>query len=358
MSNGPDQGKTGLEEAHPAAKGKSSRAGAALGWGAVIAAAALGFVLLLNARTHPRSDDAVVSAPVTGIAPRVSGPVKAFFVSENELVPAGAPMFEIDPEPYELAVRAARAAVEIAEGELENARRLSEGQEREVAAAAAALAQAGAAEAEAAETYQRLLPLLDKRYASAEEVGAARRASEIAAAGVAAATARLEAAQAVVRGVASSEAAVRAARVELEEAELALSHCVVRAPFEGRIAGMNLPPGTFARAGIDLFTMIDTGGWHVTARFRESELHALGPGKPAKVELMTAPGRTWNAEVTNSGFGVTALPQDPFPGLPIVMKELDWVRLSQRFPVRLRFTEPVPAEFLRVGATAAVTVLP
>ena len=48
--------------------------------------------------------------------------------------------------------------------------------------------------------------------------------------------------------------------------------------------------------------------------------------------------------------GVSELPKLPYSGLPVVKRELDWVRLAQDFPVRIRFTESVPPDLLRVGA--------
>jgi len=151
-------------------------------------------------------------------------------------------------------------------------------------------------------------------------------------------------------------AAVQVAEVVLAEAQLALEDCVVRAPFDCRVAGMNLAEGAFARAGVDAFPIIDTRQWWVLAAFRESELTRIVPGGRAQLEIMTAPGQTFEGVVESVAFGVTALPQDPFPGLPIVMKELDWVRLSQRFPVRIRVVGEVPPEALRIGATATATI--
>ena len=104
-------------------------------------------------------------------------------------------------------------------------------------------------------------------------------------------------------------------------------------------------------------TFIDTRQWDVVVEFQESELDGIRPGDLARVELMTAPGRTFEGRVESLGWGVTALPQDPFAGLPIVMKELDWVRLAQRFPVKIRLAKDVPPDLLRVGASATATIL-
>jgi multidrug efflux system membrane fusion protein len=71
---------------------------------------------------------------------------------------------------------------------------------------------------------------------------------------------------------------------------------------------------------------------------------------------MTAPDRRFEGIVDSIGWGVTPLPEDPFPGLPIVQRELDWVRLAQKFPVKIRLPEDVPPELLRVGTSASVVV--
>lgn len=330
--------------------------GRALGWSILGLAAALGLWTFLLVERNPRSDTGVVSAAVIGIAPRVSGPILELPVKDNQFVPRGEILFRIDPAPYLLVRAAAEANFALAMGEKENALQAIVAQEKQVLAAAAVVAQAEAAAVEATDTYERIAPLLDKRYASAESVESARNAMRVARAGVVAAQAQLEAARAAVANPAAAIAAVQAAEAALAEAQLALDDCTVRAPFDCRVAGMNLAAGAFARAGVDVFPIIDTRQWFVLASFRESELARIVPGQRAQLEIMTAPGRTFEGVVESTSFGVTALPQDPFPGLPIVMKELDWVRLSQRFPVRILVVGDPPAEALRIGATATATI--
>jgi multidrug efflux system membrane fusion protein len=41
--------------------------------------------------------------------------------------------------------------------------------------------------------------------------------------------------------------------------------------------------------------------------------------------------------------------------LPYVPKNLNWVRIAQRFPVRVKLIDP-PADLTRAGASAVVTV--
>jgi len=327
-----------------------------LGWSILTLAAGLGLWTYVVVERNPRSDTGVVSAAVIGIAPRVSGPIIDLPIKDNQFVAQGEVLFRIDPAPYLLARAAADASLAVAQGERDNALQAIVAQEKQVLAAAAAVAQAEAVAVEATDTYERVAPLLEKRYASAETVETARQAMRVAQAGVVAAQAQLEAARAMVADPAPALAAVQVAEVVLAEAQLALEDCVVRAPFDCRVAGMNLAEGAFARAGVDAFPIIDTRQWWVLAAFRESELTRIVPGQRAQLEIMTAPGQTFEGVVESVAFGVTALPQDPFPGLPIVMKELDWVQLSQRFPVRIRVVGEVPPEALRIGATATATI--
>ena len=59
---------------------------------------------------HPRSGtETKVMANAIGIAPRVSGPIKSLPLKDDQEVKEGDVLFEIDPEPYELAARVARA---------------------------------------------------------------------------------------------------------------------------------------------------------------------------------------------------------------------------------------------------------
>jgi multidrug efflux system membrane fusion protein len=350
---------TGLESAMESDAPSSPKRllGRLFGWGGIVLAAVM--VALLLAKTHrdPSSNVATLQAPIVGVASRVGGPVKTLRVSDNMKVAAGQELFQIDPEPYLLAVQVARANVLALEGDLANARRQIEAQKRQVIASEAALQQARTRRAEAAETYERLAPLLEKRYATPEQVDTARRAVESATSGVIAAEAEVEATRLAVAEIAPLEARLAEARATLAEAELALRDCTVRAPFEGIVVGMNLAPGFFVNPGVKALMMVDTSRWHVDADFPENILETLAPGQRASVELMTAPGRRFSGTVESIGFAVTDFPELPLAQIPFIRRELDWVRLTQRFPVRVRLdTKGVAPEVLRVGATAVVTV--
>jgi len=333
------------------------RSGRILGWGAVVAAFGLVGVIAWMNNNNPRSDEGRITANVVGVAPRVSGPILRLPIEDNQKVEAGDVLFEIEPEAFAIAVEIAQANLEAVAGEVKNAQGAIEAQRLQVDAARAVLAQAETTRAQAEETYERIAPLLEKRFATPEAVDTARRARDAAEAAVGVATAELAATQALIRDVAPLLARERAVAGILDEAELALQHTIVRAPFPARVVALTISEGAFARIGFDTITLIDIRRWWVVANFRESELRHIRVGDRARLTLATNPGVEVGGTVDGIGWGVTPMPQDPFPGLPIILRQLDWVHIAQRFPVHIRLDADTPPELLRVGATATATIL-
>jgi multidrug efflux system membrane fusion protein len=138
-------------------------------------------------------------------------------------------------------------------------------------------------------------------------------------------------------------------------AERDLTNTTMKAPFDGKIIGLNVTVGEFAVSGHPLFTMIDTGRWFAVANFRETEIADMKAGSPATVYVMAHPDRTLHGHVDSVGWGV--LPDDAtvVNGIPRIPKTLNWVRLAQRFPVRILLENP-PDDLMRLGASAVAVV--
>jgi len=112
--------------------------------------------------------------------------------------------------------------------------------------------------------------------------------------------------------------------------------------------------GAFARVGVDVFTLVDTGTWYVMANFRETQLRHILAGAPADIHLQSMPGKRFRGTVVGLGWAVLPENGTSAMGLPRVEKSIDWVRLAARFPVRLKVEDP--DESFRLGASAIVTV--
>jgi multidrug efflux system membrane fusion protein len=142
----------------------------------------------------------------------------------------------------------------------------------------------------------------------------------------------------------------------LAERDLRLTE--VRAAFDGKISGLDLSVGQWATVGMPLFTMINTEKWYAVANFRESDLRQIWKDRQAWVFVMANPSRPISGKVESIGWGVIAEEGITVLGsLPHVPRTLNWVRIAQRFPVRVLLDEP-PDELTRVGATVSVTMRP
>src|SRR5262245_37100113 len=322
----------------------------------IAAAVLLSFLVWKLKERHPRTDDAVARANVVGIAPRVRGQIIALPIVDNQAVKEGDLLFQIDPEDYELALKRAQAALAGLDRQIAVARSHDAQLTYQVGAARAGVDRAKAELKQAGDTLERLEPLLPNGFARAEDVDRAATAKRVAASTVSAEEKRLEQAK-----VAQSEFETLMAQRSgvVAAADLAareLSYCKVVAPFPGRVVNLNISVGAFASAGVPVFSLLDTRKWYVMANFREGELPHIEPGTRVDLFLSALPKRRFAGTVQGVGWAVEPTDTIDLPhGLPLVKRELNWVHIAQRFPVRIEVEKPDP-DIFRMGASAVVTV--
>jgi len=153
---------------------------------------------------------------------------------------------------------------------------------------------------------------------------------------------------------AGTNARLAAAEAAVRSAELDLQFTQVRAPFSGRVVNLNISNGAFARSGVEVFTLVDTGTWYVMANFRETQLRHIPAGAPVDIYLQSHPGQRFRGTVVGLGWAVLPENGTSVNGLPRVERSLDWIRLAARFPVRIKVENP--DESFRIGASAVATV--
>ena len=326
-------------------------AGRLIGLAIVVAAAALSAYVYRDLFVHPRTDDAYVRGNVVGIAPHVSGPIVELNVRDNQFIRAGELLFVVDPRPYEAAAEKAKADLELTELEIQ-------AHEHAVAAAEAALERRVADDAYQRDYLERVVPLLSKQFVTADQVALARSRVEASAADVAQARADLVRAKNLLGQVGDVNARRQAARAELRRTELDLGYCSVRAPFDGWGTNLNIAVGEYANPGKEVFSLVDDRAWYVMANFRETFLESIRPGDPAEVYLLAYPGRRFRGTVQGIGWALYQKDGATVQGLPAIEPTLNWVRLAQRFPVRIALEERDPDRPFRMGATAVVTIHP
>jgi membrane fusion protein (multidrug efflux system) len=146
---------------------------------------------------------------------------------------------------------------------------------------------------------------------------------------------------------------LRAASAQLDKATHERVRTHVTAPGSGWVTNSNLRPGSIVQAGTPAFALIEDGHWWVDANFKETDLARIKPGQPATIRLDMYSGTKLDGVVeaisAGSGASFSVLPPENATG--------NWVKVTQRFPVRIRITgTPDPDKPLRVGASADVSI--
>src|SRR5579863_2182652 len=389
--------------------------GRAISIAVMIGTVVIALLVTYQVNANPRTDDAEVFANFIGMAPLVNGPVTHLYVSDNQFVKAGDPLFDIDQRPYAYALARARSDQHALEGQINDERRIIAAKssgvdvakasvlsaEASVAHAAAAVEQAKAdvanakaaiersnAELEyASNNLHRIEPLLERQFVTVDQVDQARTLQISRSQAANQAKSQLALAEASLR---ASEAQYKQAQAMLEQshqqvqqathsvttleplqgqlpgkqaaidtAKYNLDNCQIVAPFDARVTNLTISQGAYATAGQHIFTLIDTRIWWVVANFRETQLHRIQPGMLADVYVLSRPSVRYKGIVDSVGFGVTPdtdlVGRLAAPGLPDVQRTLNWVHLASRFPVRVRIQEP-PSEVFRLGESAVVII--
>lgn len=266
----------------------------------ILSSAALWSGGKLYGQYYISTDDAYLNANVVQIAPRISGQVNQTFVDDNQHVSANQPLFEVDPIPYELAIKKEQAQLNIKIASLQNA------------------------EAKALRTMQ----LVKKKFASPQDKDNV--------------TAALNAAK----------AAVRLAKTTLEQAKLNLAWSKISAPTSGWVTNLHLRQGDLVGANQPVFSLVSDKGFWVDANFKETQLASIKPGQLATIKVDMYPDKIFHGVVESISAGTGAV----FSLLPPQNATANWVKVTQRVPVKIRVIKPNPHYPLRVGTSASVTI--
>jgi multidrug resistance efflux pump len=257
---------------------------------------------------NPWTRDGQVRANIVGIAPRVSGPIIRVAVRDNQQVKKGDSLFEIDPTDFQ-------AQVDVATGQVLNA------------------------EANLKQRQQDLDRQTDlyKKHVTAEQDFQNAQDAFLAA-----------------------QAQETSAKANLELAKLNLAYTKVFAPVDGYVTNMNTSEGTYVTAGKQLIALVDTGSFWIAAYFKETQLPHIQVGQKANITLMGYGQDPFEGVVRSVGWGIYVQDgsgNDTTGLLPSVNQTIDWVRLPQRFPVRIQVSGTSPVQ-LRIGQTVSVAMSP
>jgi membrane fusion protein (multidrug efflux system) len=291
------------------------------------------------------TDNAYVNADIVQVASRENGQVAKVYVREGQLVNAGQVLFELDPAPFQVALSEAEA-------KLAEAEQSTREDKTTVSAEQAAVTQAEADLGSARNAYHRTHALVQQNYISKQAEDDALAKMKMAEAALEQAQAKLAGAKLHAAAVGAAPPAVLAAQAAVEQAKLDLEHTKVIASKDGWITNMTLVPGTTVTPNMPLFALVVRGSFWVDANFKETELPGIAVGQPADIRIDMLPGQGYHGVVEIIGNGTGAA----FSLLPAQNATGNWVKVTQRIPVRIRFSGSDIMQPFRVGASARVDV--
>lgn len=268
---------------------------------------------LIAGQTSPTTDDAVISADSTLVAPRISGTIQDVLVADNQQVKAGQLLAKIDDRDYVNAVHTAQAALETAQAQRQSLLAQIAKQQPTIDQAKAMVAAdaAGLVYArQSAERYRQLakngstsLDLRDDSDANYRQKLASQQ-SDMAA--VRAAEKQLEVLNAQQ---AEAKAAIDSAQTALDQAQLNLSYTEIKAPVDGMVGVRSLRVGAYVSAGTRVLALVPIDKAYVLANYLETQLAHVQPNQTVSIKVDALPDVTLKGRVDSvaPATGVTVL---------------------------------------------------
>lgn len=339
---------------------------------------------LASCGSGEETDNAQIQADISPVIPKVPGTVIAVKTDDNRPTKVGDTLVVLDDREFSLRVQQAEVALEQARANVSLARKTAQTASSGTGSASsnADAATAGIAQAQAGIKIAEVRVLqskqnFDRQAALYAQQSATKATYDNTKAEYDAAEAQLNAAKQQVivlqqqasaarkqvttvsnqagvatEGIRLAELAVKQARTNLETARLQHSYCVITAPADGTVSSKSVQVGQVVSPGQTLMQVAGDSKVWVVANFKETQVGEMRVGQPAEVKVDAYPDKVFKGKVESlspaTGARFSMLPPDNATG--------NFVKVTQRIPIKIALTESDPNTPLRAGMSVAVTV--
>jgi membrane fusion protein (multidrug efflux system) len=290
------------------------------------------------------TDDAQVKQDIVSVSAQVTGPVQKVFVRNGSRVSKGDVLFQIDPAPYQVALENAQAQLAQAQLQTTQLRTQAAGSGADIAGSEANLKVKENA-------FRRQAQLMKQGFTTRADYDSAFNDVKTAEQQLEDAKTRAANAKAAV-APAGQQPQIAAAIAAVDKAKLDLSRTTVRAPMDGTVENAdNLQVGQMAAEGLGMLSLVHSKTAWVEANFKEKDVGRMVPGQRAEIKVDAYPGIKFPAHLQSVGAGTGS----QFSLLPAQNANGNWVKVTQRVPVRIAFNG-TPSKPMIAGLSVEATV--
>jgi membrane fusion protein (multidrug efflux system) len=297
----------------------------------------------LTSGSSVSTDDAQVKQDIVSVSPQVNGQVVQVFVRNGAHVRRGDLLFRIDPQPY-------RVALEQAQAQLANAQLQTQVLQTTAAGTSGDITGAEANLSIKRHALARQQALLRQGFTTKADYEDAL--NEVKTAEMQLADARARAANATAAVAPGEQPQIAQARAAVDKARLDLERTDVRAPMDGVIENADkLQVGQMAVLGVGMVSLVHSTTAWVEANFKEKDVGRMVPGQRATIEVDAYGGQKFAGHVQSIGAGTGS----QFSLLPAQNANGNWVKVTQRVPIRIAF-DGTPSKPMIAGLSVTANV--
>lgn len=152
-----------------------------------------------------------------------------------------------------------------------------------------------------------------------------------------------------------SKAGIKQAKAALELAKLNLSHTIITAPYNGYMGRRKINEGQLLNPSQQVASIVTDSKKWVIANFRETQMEKITLGRKINIKVDALGGKKYKGSVTS----ISAATGSKLSSIPVDNSTGNFVKVQQRIPVRIDFTDENKTEdlkVLRVGMNVNITI--
>jgi len=312
--------------------------------GVIVLLAFIGWLLwyFLDGRWYESTDDAYVSGNVVQITPQIPGTVVSIGADDGDLVKQGDMLVKLDRADADVALAKAKANLAATVRRVRGLYSSVNGAQALVAARKVAVDKARA-------DYDRRVALAKSGAISTEELAHVRDELTSAESALTNAEQQYQTNKVLVDDtVVASHPDVQAAAAQYRAAYLDDVRTTLVAPVTGYVAMRSVQVGQRVQPGTPLMAVVPLHAVWIDANFKETQLTHMRIGQPVEITSDVYGGSVkYKGQVESLGVGTGSA----FSLLPAQNATGNWIKIVQRIPVRVVFTDPSQLDKhpLRIG---------